>query len=78
MMRSKTLADQAHSVYFTGKEFLYDHVMRDQVATFPKGTDARINLRVNPQRWSLKALLSSVLSLIQPAPGIQKSTSTQP
>ena len=78
MRRSKTLADQAHSVYSAGKEFLYDHVMRDQVATFSKGTDTRINLRVNPQRRSLKALFSSVLSRIQPAPGIQKSTSAQP
>ena len=31
--------------------------MRDQVATFSEGTDTRINLRVNPQRRSLKGIL---------------------
>ena len=57
MMRSKTLEDQAHSVYSPGKESLYDYVMRDQVAAFSKGFDTRINLRVNPQRRSLKGIL---------------------
>ena len=57
MMRSKTLADEAYSVYSNGKEFAYDHVMREEVATFKKGSDTRINLRVNPQRRSLKGIL---------------------
>jgi len=26
MIHSRTLADEAHSVYSSGKEFLYDHV----------------------------------------------------
>ena len=39
------------------KEFAYDHVMREEVFTFKKGSDTRINLRVNPQRRSLKGIL---------------------
>ena len=57
MIRSKTLADEAHSVYSSGKEFAYDHVMREEVVTFKKESDTRINLRVNPQRRSLKGIL---------------------
>ena len=57
MIRSKTLADEAHSVYSSGKEFAYDHVMRDVVVTFKKDSDTRINLRVNPQIRSLKGIL---------------------
>ena len=57
MIRSSTLAADAHSVYSTGKEFLYDHVVRDKIVQFSKGTDTRINIRVKPQRRSLKGLL---------------------
>ena len=57
MIRSKTLADAAFSEYSSGKEFAYDHIQRDEVAMFAKGTDTRLNLRVNPQRRSLKGIL---------------------
>ena len=57
MIRSNTLADEARSVYSSGKEFAYDHIQRAEVVTFAKGTDTRLNLRVNPQRRSLKAIL---------------------
>ena len=57
MIRSKTLVDEARSVYSSGKEFAYDHVMREEVDTFKKESDTRINLRVNPQRRSLKGIL---------------------
>ena len=57
MIRSKILADEASSVYSSGKEFAYDHVIREKVVTFAKGTDARLNIRVNPKRRSLKAIL---------------------
>ena len=56
-IRSKSLAEEATSVYSNGKAFAYDHVMREEVITFAKGTEARINIRVNPQRRSLKAIL---------------------
>ena len=39
------------------KKFAYDHIQRAEVVTFAKGTDTRLNLRVNPQRRSLKAIL---------------------
>ena len=57
MIRSKTLADEAHSAYTNGKEFAYDHIQRDEVVMFAKGTDTRLNVRVNPQRRSLKGIL---------------------
>ena len=60
MIKSKTLADEALSAYTNGKEFAYDHIQRDKVVMFAKGTDTRLNLRVNPQRRSLKGILSAV------------------
>ena len=48
MIRSKSLADEATSVYSSRKEFDYDHVMREKVIYFAKGTDARLNICVNP------------------------------
>ena len=57
MMRSKTLADEANSIYSLGKEFLYDHVQREGVVRIAKDTDTRVNLRINPQRRSLKGIL---------------------
>ena len=57
MIRSKTLADEALSAYSSGKEFAYDNIQRGEVVMFAKGTDTRLNLRVNPQRRSLKGIL---------------------
>ena len=57
MIRSKTLAHEVRSIYSSGKEFAYDHVMQEVVFTFKRGSDTRINLRVNPQRRSLKGIL---------------------
>ena len=48
MIRSKTLADEATSAYSNGKEFAYDHVMREEVVSLLKGPEARLNIRVNP------------------------------
>jgi len=50
MIRSKTLAEEAHSVYSSGKEFGYDHVMRSQMVTFKKDTDTRKNIKINAQK----------------------------
>ncbi|KAL9983292.1 hypothetical protein ACROYT_G005439 [Oculina patagonica] len=57
MIRSKDIADEALSAYSGGKEFAYDHIQRDKVVTFETGSDTRLNLRVNPQRRSLKGIL---------------------
>ena len=57
VIRSKTLADEALSTYETGKEFAYDLVMRERVVPITRGSDTRLNLRVNPQRRSLKGIL---------------------
>jgi len=57
IIRSKTLADEARSVYSSGKEFIYDHVQRLKVVTFKKETDTRLNIKVDAQRRSLKAIL---------------------
>ena len=57
VIRSKTLADEAISTYASGKEFAYDLVMRERVVPITRGSDTRLNLRVNPQRRSLKGIL---------------------
>ena len=57
VIRSKTLADEATSTYASGKEFAYDLVMRERVVPITRGSDTRLNLRVNPQRRSLKGIL---------------------
>jgi len=57
MIRSKFLGAEALSVYQGGKEFAYDHVKRDKIVTFKKGTDSRPNIKVNPQKRSLKGIL---------------------
>ena len=57
VIKSKFLADEATSMYTHGKEFAYDHVMRARVVPIARGSDTRINLRVNPQRRSLKGIL---------------------
>ena len=56
VIRSKYLADEATSTYSYGKEFAYDMVMLEKVVDVNRGTDGRLNLRVNPQRRSLKGL----------------------
>ena len=53
----ESLGEKATSLYTIGKEFFYDHVTRDKVITFAKGTDTRINVKVNQQRRSMKGLL---------------------
>ena len=57
VIRSKSLADDAASTYSYGKEFAYDYIMREQMVDVNRGKDGRLNLRVNPQRRSLKGLL---------------------
>ena len=56
-IRSKSLADETASIYDSGKEFAYDLVMRERVVPIARGGDTRLNLRVNPQRRSLKGIL---------------------
>ena len=53
----ESLGEQATSIYTSGKVFFYDHVTRDKVISFKKGTDTRINVKVNSQRRSMKGLL---------------------
>ena len=40
-----------------GKMFAYDQVVLEKTVTFHRGTDADLNLLVNPQRRSLKGIL---------------------
>ena len=53
----KTLGKKAKSAYTSGTEFAFDRVTRDKVVPFRKGTDTRINVKVNAQRRSMKGLL---------------------
>ena len=57
MIRGKMLAEEAESVYKFGKEFPYDHVSLDKVVPINKGTETRINIKVNMQRRSMKGIL---------------------
>ena len=57
VIRSKTLADEALSTYRSGKEFAYDFVMLEKVVLITRGSDTRLNLRMNPQRRSLEGIL---------------------
>ena len=57
IIRSENLAKEAVDAYTSGAEFLYDHVHREEIVSFAKGTATRLNLRANPQRRSLKGIL---------------------
>ena len=56
MIRSKELADQATSVYESGKEFLYDHVCRSSVVRVDTSTEL-MNINVDSQRRSMEGIL---------------------
>jgi len=57
MIYSPVLAHEADREYLTGKVFAYTHLHREKVIPINKGTDARINIKGNAQRRSLKAIL---------------------
>ena len=71
VIRSKTLADEALSTYSSGKEFAYDLVMRERVVPIARGSETHFNLKVNPQRRSLKGIL--LLFINQYNPGARDS-----
>ena len=57
MIHSEMLAEEAKTVYTSEKEFVYDHVMLDKVVPINRGTETRINIKVNTQRRSMKGIL---------------------
>ena len=57
MIHSENLAEEAESVYTSGKEFAYDHVSRSKVVPINRGTETRINIKVDSQRRSMKGIL---------------------
>ena len=57
MIHSESLAEEAESVYKSGKEFAYDHVSRPKVVPINRGTETRINIKVDSQRRSMKGIL---------------------
>ena len=57
MISSKALAEEARSVYDSGKEFVYDHVSRYKIYPIDKAKYTKINITVNSQRRSMKGLL---------------------
>ena len=56
MIRSEQLANEATSIYESGKEFAYDHVSRNTVERINSPTEL-VNIKVNSQRRSLKGIL---------------------
>ena len=57
MIYRANLAEEAESVYTSGKEFAYDHVSRPKVVPINRGTETRINIKVDSQRRSMKGIL---------------------
>ena len=57
MIHSENLAEEAAGIYASGKEFAYDYVSRAKVVSIDKGTETRINIKVNTQRRSMKGIL---------------------
>ena len=57
MIHSEYLAEEAESAYKSAKEFAYDHVSRSKVVPINRGTDSRINIKVDAQRRSMKGIL---------------------
>ena len=57
MIHSEDLAKEADWVYTSGKEFVYDHVSRAKVVPIVRGTETRINIKVDAQRKSMKGIL---------------------
>ena len=70
-IRNKQLADQATTAYTHGKGFAYDQIVLEKTVTFDRGTDADLNLLVNPQRRSLKGIL--LLFIIPYTPGARNT-----
>ena len=66
VIRSPSLAQEAVSTYNSGKEFTYDLVMRERVVPITLGSDTHLNLRVNPQRISLKGILLLFINSFTP------------
>ena len=62
----------SYLVYYSGKEFAY--IMREEVVTFLKKTDSPLNIKVNPERRSVKAYFYSFSSPTKLAPDTGKST----
>ena len=56
-IRSEQLANHATTAYTNGKGFAYDRIVLEKTVTVDRGTDADLNLHVNPQRRSLKGIL---------------------
>ena len=54
MIHSEYLAEEAESAYKSAKEFAYDHVSWSKVVPINRGTDSRINIKVDAQRRSMK------------------------
>ena len=57
MIHSENLAEEEAGIYDSGKEFAYDHVSRSKVVPIVKGTETRINMKVDVQRRSMKGIL---------------------
>ena len=57
MIRSRILAEEANSAHSSGKEFVYDHMHLDSITSFQRGSATWLNIKVNAQRRSMKAIL---------------------
>jgi len=56
-INSRSLADEALNVYNSGKSVPYEYVHYPMFKTLKKDTDTHINIKVDTQRLSLKAII---------------------
>jgi len=68
MIHSRLLADEASSVYSSGKAFAYHHVHLEKTIPFEKGSDTRLNIELNAQRRSMKTILLLFMEPYSPGP----------
>ena len=51
------MTEEASKAYLSGKRFSYEHVQQETAMPLKKEADRKINLKINPNRRSLKAIL---------------------
>jgi len=57
MIHHRLLAEEARSVYSSGKEFVYDHMHLERMIPFEKSSEGLLNIKLNSQRRSMKAII---------------------
>jgi len=76
-INNSTIAEEAINTYNTGKSIPYEYVHRPKIETLKKDTDTHINIKVDAQRFSLKAIVLLFEDPYVDGPEIQRSSFSQ-